>query len=257
MKMSKRVALIGIVGMLFSVGVCAQEEAGASVADQAAKPLRQQVQGYWAIDMEAEVTGELMTRFAEMAAELSSGAAEKRAEAKAAVLEEMKAVLPLVSVEITEDAVRVNGPEGPQVSRYTVKSEDLGGGSLELEMTEGEDEEKLAGKMVIKGDRLDLTRTEDDETLTLALKRIDKERFSELQEELSKLDLDASGGGDEENEQVSPPVMQDGYPVARPVPDKPGFVFNPHNNHVVDVRGIPSGTLVRDPSGSNKLFRVP
>lgn len=49
-------------------------------------------------------------------------------------------------------------------------------------------------------------------------------------------------------------------PVAAAVPGKPGFVFSPHNNKVVDVRGISSGTLVQDPTylgSEKKYFRVP
>jgi hypothetical protein len=52
------------------------------------------------------------------------------------------------------------------------------------------------------------------------------------------------------------PSMQ----VARPVPGKPGFVFSPFNNKLIDVKGIPSGTLVQDPTYSpeeKKYFRVP
>lgn len=48
--------------------------------------------------------------------------------------------------------------------------------------------------------------------------------------------------------------------VARPVPGKPGFVFSPFNNKLIDVKGIPSGTLVQDPTYSpeeKKYFRVP
>lgn len=48
--------------------------------------------------------------------------------------------------------------------------------------------------------------------------------------------------------------------VARPVPGKPGFVFSPFNNKLIDVKGIPSGTLVQDPTFSpeeKKYFRVP
>jgi hypothetical protein len=44
------------------------------------------------------------------------------------------------------------------------------------------------------------------------------------------------------------------------VPGKEGFVFSPYNNKVVDVRDIPSGTLVQDPTytGAGKgYFRVP
>jgi hypothetical protein len=48
--------------------------------------------------------------------------------------------------------------------------------------------------------------------------------------------------------------------VARPVPGKPGFVFSPFNNKVIDVKGIPSGRLVADPTypaSEKKHFRVP
>jgi hypothetical protein len=48
-------------------------------------------------------------------------------------------------------------------------------------------------------------------------------------------------------------------PVAKSVPDKPGFVYNPFNPNsklLLDVRGKVSGTKVKDPS-SGKLFIVP
>ncbi|RYD22110.1 MAG: hypothetical protein EOP88_09150 [Verrucomicrobiaceae bacterium] len=50
------------------------------------------------------------------------------------------------------------------------------------------------------------------------------------------------------------------YAFANKVPGKEGFVFSPYNNKVVDVRDIPSGTLVQDPTytGAGKgYFRVP
>ncbi len=50
------------------------------------------------------------------------------------------------------------------------------------------------------------------------------------------------------------------YKFANKVPGKDGFVFSPYNNKVVDVRDIPSGTLVQDPTytGAGKgYFRVP
>ncbi|MCW1916031.1 hypothetical protein OJ996_20755 [Luteolibacter sp. GHJ8] len=48
--------------------------------------------------------------------------------------------------------------------------------------------------------------------------------------------------------------------VAKPVPGKPGFVFSPFNNKIIDVKGIPSGRLVADPTypaSEKKHFRVP
>lgn len=57
------------------------------------------------------------------------------------------------------------------------------------------------------------------------------------------------------------PVEKRGdYAFANPVPGKEGFVFSPYNNKLVDVRDIPSGTLVQDPTypaSEKKYFRVP
>lgn len=52
------------------------------------------------------------------------------------------------------------------------------------------------------------------------------------------------------------PAAQD-YPVATPVEGKPGFVVSPYSSSgIVDVRGYPPGTEVRDPY-SGKIFLVP
>ena len=61
---------------------------------------------------------------------------------------------------------------------------------------------------------------------------------------------------------TTPPVEQkrNEYAFANKVPGKEGFVFSPYNNKVVDVRDIPSGTLVQDPTypaSEKKYFRVP
>jgi len=54
---------------------------------------------------------------------------------------------------------------------------------------------------------------------------------------------------------LSPQIS--GWPTAKPVPGKPGYVFNPFvPDSYVDVQGFPSGTVVKDPY-SNKLFIVP
>jgi hypothetical protein len=60
----------------------------------------------------------------------------------------------------------------------------------------------------------------------------------------------------------TPPVepKKTDYAFANPVPGKEGFVFSPYNNKMVDVRDIPSGTLVQDPTypaSEKKYFRVP
>ncbi len=56
------------------------------------------------------------------------------------------------------------------------------------------------------------------------------------------------------------PVVRPGVvKFAAPVPNKAGFVYNPFTHNQVDVRGIPSGTKVRDPHDANPahIFRVP
>jgi hypothetical protein len=71
-----------------------------------------------------------------------------------------------------------------------------------------------------------------------------------------------TGGGSGDNKTTKPPVEKPrtDWPFANPVPGKDGFVFSPYNQKVVDVRDIPSGTLVQDPTypaAEKKYFRVP
>lgn len=63
------------------------------------------------------------------------------------------------------------------------------------------------------------------------------------------------GGGE-----TKPAPKKEEVEVARPVPGKPGFVFSPFNNKIIDVKGFPPGTLVADPTypaSEKKRFRVP
>jgi len=56
------------------------------------------------------------------------------------------------------------------------------------------------------------------------------------------------------------PLPKQNVPTARAVPGRPGFVFSPFNNKLVDVEGIKSGRLVADPHyplEEKKYFRVP
>jgi hypothetical protein len=47
------------------------------------------------------------------------------------------------------------------------------------------------------------------------------------------------------------------FPTAKPVPDKPGYVFSPSDpTKYVDVSGYPAGSKVKDPY-SGKIFLVP
>jgi hypothetical protein len=62
---------------------------------------------------------------------------------------------------------------------------------------------------------------------------------------------------------TAPPSLQSNresssqIPYASPVPDKPGFVYSPYNQKfLIDVRGFPPGTEVKDPN-TGKLLKVP
>ena len=47
-----------------------------------------------------------------------------------------------------------------------------------------------------------------------------------------------------------------GYPFAQPT-GTPGYVYSPYGQHnIIDVRGVPPGALVRDPS-TGGVFRKP
>ncbi len=49
-------------------------------------------------------------------------------------------------------------------------------------------------------------------------------------------------------------------PVAATISGKPGFVISPFNGKIIDVRDIPPGTLVQDPTAApeeKKYFRTP
>jgi len=49
---------------------------------------------------------------------------------------------------------------------------------------------------------------------------------------------------------------QGGFPYAEPT-GTPGYVYSPYGSrNVIDVRGVPHGALVRDPS-TNRVFRNP
>jgi len=57
-----------------------------------------------------------------------------------------------------------------------------------------------------------------------------------------------------------PEIAEKKPPIAEPIPDKPGYVKSPFSGAIIDVKGIPSGTLVADPmfpSDQKKHFRIP
>lgn len=94
----------------------------------------------------------------------------------------------------------------------------------------------------------------------------ERDRMKETEEAKKKEELQTTPpenpGSTQTGEMPKPPVEEKraDQPVANKVPGKEGFVFSPYNNKVVDVRDIPPGTLVQDPTytGAGKgYFRVP
>ncbi len=61
------------------------------------------------------------------------------------------------------------------------------------------------------------------------------------------------------NTTTPPKPKKTNYPTASAVPGKAGFVFNPYTHSIVDVKGIGSGKLVKDPEDADPThkFRVP
>jgi hypothetical protein len=106
------------------------------------------------------------------------------------------------------------------------------------------------------------TITSEEQQQIEAQREMIKQRELDKEKEAEKLQLPDGGGT---QGQTTPPTggatpPTSDYPFANPVPGKTGFVFSPYNNKMVDVRDIPSGTLVRDPTypeADKKFFRVP
>jgi hypothetical protein len=56
---------------------------------------------------------------------------------------------------------------------------------------------------------------------------------------------------------ATPPAHAVSFPTAKPVPDKPGYVYSPSDpGKYVDVSGYAPGSKVKDPY-SGKIFLVP
>jgi|AntRauTorckE6833_2_1112554.scaffolds.fasta_scaffold04474_2 hypothetical protein len=92
--------------------------------------------------------------------------------------------------------------------------------------------------------------------------RIEAQRALMTQREKERKALAEKQQSPIENTTVEGPTetVTSDYPFANPVPGKEGFVFSPYNKKLVDVRDIPSGTLVQDPTypaSEKKYFRVP
>lgn len=115
-----------------------------------------------------------------------------------------------------------------------------------------------------------------EKTQEMKAKEEEAAKKKKAEEEMKKTDESATAGAEAENAggstaatsgttptsdspKPAEPKRAD-YQFANKVPGKEGFVFSPYNNKVVDVRDIPSGTLVQDPTypaSEKKYFRVP
>lgn len=85
------------------------------------------------------------------------------------------------------------------------------------------------------------------------------EQQRQLDEERARLERERQEREAQANNALTPPSTKPKYPTAAAVPGKPGFVFNPYTHNIVDVKGIASGKLVRDPEDNDPThkFRVP
>lgn len=111
-------------------------------------------------------------------------------------------------------------------------------------------------------------QAEEGQTMTSEeQQRLQEERKKAAEEAQRQLEMENAGngggtssGGTTTNGGGTTSGGGQAWEFARPVPGKEGFVFSPYNNKVIDVRDIPSGTLVQDPTyaaSEKKYFRVP
>lgn len=219
----------------------AQEPPKETPAAELGKELFQQMLGYWTVDFDSAVTKSF----------LSASVADNAAEAEK---EEMKKEMAACTFEIKEMVMTAFDASTASPAKISIKSHDLEKRII-LADFQSDAGDPIAMTLHIDGDRLTLgVKADEGKDRTFELKRIDKQAFETRVSEALRNGKPVAGQGDKAIE------TKDGYPVAIPVPDKPGFVFSPYNNKVVDVRELPSGTLVMDPhfAGSEKkIFRVP
>lgn len=104
-------------------------------------------------------------------------------------------------------------------------------------------------------------RQNPDETVTSQDQQKIQQQRDQLKKKAEEKDKLADKPKEEKTTTSEKPAQKKGdYAFANPVPGKDGFVFSPYNNKLVDVRDIPSGTLVQDPTypaSEKKYFRVP
>ena len=97
-----------------------------------------------------------------------------------------------------------------------------------------------------------------EQTITSEQQRQVEENRQRLEQE-SRRQADGGQWNNGSNGNNSSLPAKPNYPTAAAVPGKPGFVFNPYTHNIVDVKGIASGRLCRDPEDLDPThkFRVP
>lgn len=105
------------------------------------------------------------------------------------------------------------------------------------------------------------TQEEVMDTALVALREAESnEEDSGEEDSLAEEEMQDEDSVEDDNGEADNPNSSATYPQVTPVPGQPGFVYSPYNNMVIDVRDLPSGTLVADPSyppSEKKYFRVP
>ncbi len=199
--------------------------------------------GYWMVDFESEATKSLIKTISE-----DGGEPMNRKE-----LEELVEEIAESNFELTGTKLKVHTIHDIDESDLEIKTEDVENQQMEGMLID-QDSESMPMKITVhdRGITLFVQENPEEELMAFGLTRMDKKTFEERSAELEKRRL----------ARRKPAMLDtpDGYPVATPVPDKEGFVFSPYNKQVVDIRDIPSGTLVQDPTfpaEEKKFFRVP
>jgi len=105
-------------------------------------------------------------------------------------------------------------------------------------------------------------KPDSQQTLTTEeQKQLDESRarLKRQQDALANDDNQSSGDDTTTDTTTAPKPKKTNYPTAAAVPGKAGFVFNPYTHSIVDVKGIASGKLVKDPEDADPThkFRVP
>jgi len=206
------------------------EDVVSAPVDEADGGLTGQFFGYWVVDLDSEATKAMLKTL---------GDDEE-------LLEGIRKQVALVTYEFKEGEMVIFEQGAANREKFTIAAEDAEKRTLTIDYPDGP-----PVTMTLDGDRMAMHGTDLlGEEMSLGFKRIGREEFEKRVPE----------GLREGNEDGASGEVEGDYPTAEPVPGNPGFVFSPYNRKLIDVRGLPSGALVRDPhfpANENKIFRAP